>query len=124
MRSALSTSTKRDRVSKAFRNRCAERAESGGCDRRSRVTSLIPKRMDRVQRGGFSGRVVAEEDAYGAGEAYGDDHDDRGDHRFRAGEVAEDCGAGVADKNSGHAAEDAHHDALDEELREDVGAAG
>jgi hypothetical protein len=32
-------------------------------------SSFVAKRLDRIQRGGFSRGVIAEEDAYGAGEA-------------------------------------------------------
>src|SRR3954454_17253241 len=103
MRSALSTSTKPDRVWEAFRKPCAKRAESGGCPPLS-FHLFVPQRLDWVQRRRFSCRVVAEEDAYGAGEAYGDDHDDRGDHGFPAGEVAQDFGAGVADQQADDAA--------------------
>ena len=76
-----------------------------------------------MQRCRFLRRVVAKEDADRAREANGNDHHEWRDGRLPSRKVREHLRARDAEEETAHAAEDAHHDALDEELHQHVRAA-
>src|SRR5215217_1243276 len=85
--------------------------------------SLVPKCLDWIEAGGATCGIPAEEHTDCRREPDGDEH--RGGRRrgCPAGEMAEQCRAPEAEGEPDDATEHAHGDALDEELREHVGAA-
>src|SRR5829696_9194436 len=86
-------------------------------------TLLVPQRLNRIQPRRLSRGIEAEEDPDAGRE--GDGHRDgaRRDRGGPAGEVRQQRRAAVADGDADHPAQEAHHHALDEELREHIRAA-
>src|SRR5512135_3217109 len=87
-------------------------------------TLLVPQGLDGVEAGGPDRRVEAEEDADRHREHEAEDHVLGGhDHRL-LDEAAHRVGEADPEAEAEEAARDRHHDALDEELGEDVEARG
>src|ERR1035437_6062029 len=84
------------------------------------ASSFVAKRLDRVERGRLACGIVAEEHADSRGEADRDEHGRGGHCRTPAGEMGEEQRARISGDESADSAEDAHHDTLDQELRQHI----
>src|SRR4030042_5448840 len=87
-------------------------------------TSFISQCIDRIQKGGFSGRIEPEEYADGNRKAKREDDGKGCNDCWPLGETGDRRRTGNSEKDANDAAQKAEHQCLDEKLRQDIAAPG